>query len=278
MWYLSAVRILVDYRPALHERTGVGEFVHELVKALSDQNDPDQPDRLAIFTSSWRTGRIRSSVRNAVGPHHRRQGPGSRIGLGVESTRVAAGRMARRQARCRTQSEPVVDSRVDRSASGDGPRSRLPPPSGSDEPEIRRDYPALARSHASRTHAVIVSSQYAAGEVTRELQLDPARVHVCPPGRPAWADDVRRRRRPASGKHILFMGTLSLRKNVGTLLEAYARLRAKLPDAPPSCSPGIARRCRRNGKHAAKRRRSRATSRSPATSATTGKSICMRTR
>jgi alpha-1,3-rhamnosyl/mannosyltransferase len=29
------------------------------------------------------------------------------------------------------------------------------------------------------------------------------------------------------------MGTLSLRKNVGTLLEAYARLRATVPDAPP---------------------------------------------
>ena len=50
--------------------------------------------------------------------------------------------------------------------------------------EIRRDYPALARSHAARAHGVIVSSQYAAGEVTRELQLDPSRVHVCPPGPP----------------------------------------------------------------------------------------------
>jgi alpha-1,3-rhamnosyl/mannosyltransferase len=29
------------------------------------------------------------------------------------------------------------------------------------------------------------------------------------------------------------MGTLGLRKNVGTLLEAYARLRSRVPDAPP---------------------------------------------
>ncbi len=29
------------------------------------------------------------------------------------------------------------------------------------------------------------------------------------------------------------MGTLSLRKNVGTLLEAYARLRSAMPDVPP---------------------------------------------
>ena len=96
--------------------------------------------------------------------------------------------------------------------------------------EIGRDYPALARAHAARADAVIVSSQYAAREVTRELQLAPGRVHVCPPGQPSWAADVRRRR---SAEHILFMGTLSLRKNVGTLLEAYARLREQVPDAPP---------------------------------------------
>jgi glycosyltransferase involved in cell wall biosynthesis/DNA-binding CsgD family transcriptional regulator len=103
--------------------------------------------------------------------------------------------------------------------------------------EIRRDYPSLARAHAARAHAVMVSSRYAAGEVIRELQLDATRVHVCPPGRPAWADDVRRRRERAAGqggvRPILFMGTLSLRKNVGTLLEAYARLRAKVKDVPP---------------------------------------------
>ena len=146
--------------------------------------------------------------------------------------------------------------------------------------EIRRDYPALARSHAARAHAVIVSSQYAAGEVTRELQLDPSRVHVCPPGRPAWADEVRSASRAASrGKHILFMGTLSLRKNVGTLLEAYARLRAKLPDAPPLVlaghrTPASARweaRCEQPPLQGPRRR-------SPATWTARARSICMRMR
>ena len=28
------VRILLDYRPALRQRTGVGEYVHELARAL----------------------------------------------------------------------------------------------------------------------------------------------------------------------------------------------------------------------------------------------------
>ena len=138
-------------------------------------------------------------------------------------------------ARRGAQPEPAADSRDARRAGRDHARSRLPPPSRSDE---RRRFAATIRRWRDRTRRapmrVIVSSHYAAGEVTRELQLDPSRVHVCPPGRPAWADEVSRGAAIGSrGKHILFMGTLSLRKNVGTLLEAYARLRAQVPDAPP---------------------------------------------
>jgi glycosyltransferase involved in cell wall biosynthesis len=98
--------------------------------------------------------------------------------------------------------------------------------------EIRRDYPRLARAHAMRADAVIVSSQYAAGEMMRELQLPETRVHICPPGSPSWATDVARRQAASRGKDILFLGTLNLRKNIGTLLAAYATLRARVPDAP----------------------------------------------
>jgi glycosyltransferase involved in cell wall biosynthesis len=100
------------------------------------------------------------------------------------------------------------------------------------EAEIRRDYPRLARAHARRADAVIVSSRYAAGEMIRELQLPESRVHICPPGSPAWAPDVARRQSESRGKDILFLGTLNRRKNVGTLLEAYAMLRARVPSPP----------------------------------------------
>ncbi len=99
--------------------------------------------------------------------------------------------------------------------------------------EIRRDYPRLARLHAARADGVIVSSQYAAGEVTRELGLSRDRVHLCPPGAPSWAPGVARRQAASRGRRILFMGTLSLRKNVGALLDAYALLRSRVPAAPP---------------------------------------------
>ena len=225
------MRILVDYRPALRERTGVGEYVHELVKALAER---DRNDQIAIFTSSWK---------DRPAPALASEMPAVRIcdvQIPVRGLVWAWNRMEWPPVEWLAGSHDVVHS-----------QSPLLIPSASAQvvtihdldflrhadqmsAEIRRDYPALARSHAARAHGVIVSSQYAAGEVTRELQLDAARVHVCPPGRPEWAEDVRRRRASAAArKHILFMGTLSLRKNVGTLLEAYARLRDRRPDSPP---------------------------------------------
>ena len=229
------MRILVDYRPALRERTGVGEFVHELVKALSAQVEREPSDEIAIFTSSWK---------DRPAPALASEMPSVRIHDARVPVRIllwAWNRIEWPPIESLAGSYDVVHS-----------QSPLLIPSNTAaqvvtihdldflrhadqmSAEIRRDYPALARSHAARAHGVIVSSQYAAGEVTRELQIDPSRVHVCPPGRPEWADEVRARREQSSRrKHILFMGTLSLRKNVGTLLEAYARLRAKKQDALP---------------------------------------------
>jgi hypothetical protein len=44
------MRILVDYRPALRRRTGVGEYVHELVRAYAAVHT----GTVTLFTSSWR--------------------------------------------------------------------------------------------------------------------------------------------------------------------------------------------------------------------------------
>lgn len=233
---LFSVRILVDYRPALRERTGVGEFVHELAKALSGQAKRDWSDEVAIFTSSWkdrpdpalrsempsvRVVDARIPVRALLWTWNRLEWPPVEWLAGVHDV-------------VHSQSPLLIPANHAAQVVTIHDLDFLRHPDQMSA-EIRRDYPALARSHAARAHGVIVSSQYAAGEVTRELQLDPSRVHVCPPGRPAWADDVHRRRSESGvrGKHILFMGTLSVRKNIGTLLEAYSRLRATVADAPP---------------------------------------------
>ena len=57
------------------------------------------------------------------------------------------------------------------------------------------------------------------------------RITVCRPGRPAWP--VRTAPPPASLGYLLFVGTLEPRKNLGGLLEAYGRLVARNPQAPP---------------------------------------------
>ena len=228
------MRLLIDYRPALRERTGVGEFVHELAKALSSGARDGMTPTVTLFTSSWKDrpaaalavempaatiADVKIPVRGLVWAWNRLEWPPvewlagahdvvhSQSPLLIPSTRAA-------------QVVTVHDLDF----------LRHPEQMSA---EIRRDYPALARAHAARADAVIVPSQYAAGEVIRELQLPSSRVHVCTLGRPHWAQDVGNRRTSGRGRHILFMGTLSLRKNVGTLLEAYARLRASVPNAPP---------------------------------------------
>jgi glycosyltransferase involved in cell wall biosynthesis len=236
------VRLLIDYRPALRERTGVGEFVHELAKALTAGSGGRAHD-VTLFTNSWKdrpdpalAGEmpgatitdVKVPVRALVWSWNRLEWPPVEWLAGEHDVVHSQSPLLIPAARA-AQAVTVHDLDFLRYP------EQMPA-------EIRRDYPALARSHAARADAVIVSSQYAAGEVTRELQLARDRVHVCPPGPPSWAAEVSRRRHTgsAAGDHILFMGTLSLRKNVGTLLEAYARLREQVPDAPPLVLAGHA--------------------------------------
>jgi glycosyltransferase involved in cell wall biosynthesis len=234
------VRILVDYRPALRERTGVGEYVHELVKALSAPAAGASDDSITLFTSSWKdrpaptlasempasvhVADVKVPVRALVWSWNRLEWPPVEWFAGTHDVVHSQSPLL---IPVRNAAQVVTVHDLDFLRHPDQMTA-----------EIRRDYPALARSHAARADGVIVSSQYAAGEVIRELQIDRSRVHVCPSGRPSWSDGVRQRRRghgnDGSGErgHILFMGTLSLRKNVGTLLEAYARLLDRKPDAP----------------------------------------------
>lgn len=226
------MRILVDYRPALRQRTGVGEFVHELAKALCRATNSG--DELTLFTNSWkdrpspalaaempsaRIADVKVPVRALVWGWNRLEWPpvewlaGPQDVVHSQSPLLIPSRSA---ARVVTVHDLDFLHHPDQMAA-----------------EIRRDYPQLARAHATRADAVVVSSRYAAGEVTRELGVQPSRVHVCPPGLPDWAAGVAARQAAQRGTSILFLGTLNQRKNVGTLLDAYTRLRAQVADAPP---------------------------------------------
>ncbi len=219
------MRILLDYRPALRERTGVGEYVHEIAAAL-DRLRPST-DVLTLFSSSWKDRVTRVPV-----PRDR-----------VVDARIPVTLL--NLAWHRLEFPPVewLAGQVDVAHS---PSPLMIPTWRAarvvtihdldflDHPErtrheIRRDYGDLAPSHASRADAIVVVSKFTAGEVVNRLGVPRDRITVCSPGAPPWAArDV-----PQPDGPILFMGTLEPRKNVGALLGAYGRLRFMLPSVPP---------------------------------------------
>jgi glycosyltransferase involved in cell wall biosynthesis len=219
------VRILLDYRPALRERTGVGHYVHEAAQALARSAAPDE--HLTLFSSSWKD-RVPAGVVSGADVVDRRvpvrvlNWLWHRTGWpNVEQ--LAAGRFDVVQT-----AHPLLAP-----SSGAARLVTIHDLDFLDHPErtraeIRRDYPELAASHARRADQVVAVSAFTADEVERRLGVPRDRISICSPGAPDWP---RRTAEPADG-YILFLGTLEPRKNVGALLDAYERLLARRPDAP----------------------------------------------
>jgi glycosyltransferase involved in cell wall biosynthesis len=87
-----------------------------------------------------------------------------------------------------------------------------------------------------RARRVIAISQSAKAEVVRRLGVDPARVDVAYPGLspafrplPRAAVEAFRARRALPDHFILYLGTLEPRKNLATLIRAFAALHASRP-------------------------------------------------
>ena len=218
------LRILLDYRPALRERTGVGEYVHEIAAALARRLSA--PDELILFSSSWKdrlgasvpAGRqvdVRVPVRVLNALWHRLGAPAIERFAGPVDVAHSFHPLllpSRRAAQVVTVHDLDFLDHPERTRR-----------------EIRRDYPALAADHAQRAAAVVAVSAFTAGEVERRLGVPRERIVICGSGAPAWAP----RAAAAPRGPILFMGTLEPRKNVGALLQAYAALLAHVPTAPP---------------------------------------------
>jgi glycosyltransferase involved in cell wall biosynthesis len=218
------VRILVDYRPALRERSGVGEYIHRLTEALVRVSAGR--DEIALFSSSWKDRLVPQAIAGTTGVDRR-----------------VPGRVLTRL--WHQQEWPPVDWLAGRYDVVHSSRPTLVPARRAaqvvtvhdldfvDHPErtqaeFRGDYGTLARRHAQRADQVIAISAYTAGEVEARFDVPRSRITVCRPGRPAWTPRPHAPLEP----YILFVGTLEPRKNIGGLLEAYARLLAATPDAP----------------------------------------------
>jgi glycosyltransferase involved in cell wall biosynthesis len=240
---LPRVRILLDYRPALRERTGVGEYVHELARALTG---PAGADEVSILTTSWKD----------------RPSPGLSAALG--GVRVVDWRLPVRSVTwawhhlgwppvewlagpadvVHAQSPLLIPARDAAQVVTIHDLDFLHHPERA-AAEMRRDFPRLVRDHVRRADHVVVSSRYAAREVVGHLNLPVDKVTVCSPGAAAWALAVGREREKAKSQvqagSILFVGTIEPRKNVPRLLEAYATLRARRTDVPPLVLAGQVR-------------------------------------
>lgn len=212
------MRTLVDYRPALRTRTGVGEYVHELARALVATGDAAD-ERLFLFSSS-RADRLapdvvpgatvidrRWPVRVLNYAWHRWEWPPVEA-LSGESIDVAQSlhpllMPARHAAQVITIHDLDFLEHPERTAA-----------------EIRRDYARLSRAHAARADHIVTVSNFTAGEIVRLLGVSRDRITVASPGAPDWAP---RDHEPAGG-YLLFLGTIEPRKNLGVLLDAYSRV------------------------------------------------------
>jgi alpha-1,3-rhamnosyl/mannosyltransferase len=219
------LRILLDYRPALRARTGVGEYAHEIAAALVRQLSPS--DQLTLFSSSWKDrlpadrlpgadvvdARIPVRVLNLAW-HRLGWPPIERIAGGQDVAHSLHPLLipARRARQFVTVHDLDFLDHPERTRA-----------------EIRRDYAKLAAGHAQKATAVVTVSRFTAGEVERRLGVAPDRLVICSPGAPDWPP----RAIPAPGGPILFMGTLEPRKNVDGLLRAYRALIGRMPAAPP---------------------------------------------
>jgi Glycosyltransferase Family 4 len=189
---LREVRILVDYRPALRERTGVGEYVHELVRAYTALPDA-AGDEVRLFTSSWKD--------------RPRAGVAQELSAAVVDRRVPVGLLNYLWHRLEWPPIELLAGPVD---VVHGQHPLLVPARDAAQvitihdlfflsapertrAEIRRDYGALAPSHARRADAIVVSSAYTAGLVKEKLGVAADRIHVCPAGAPRWTAQSRHR-------------------------------------------------------------------------------------
>ena len=208
----------------------MGEYVHELVKALIRTGGADE---VAVFTSSWKD---RPSPDVAV----------DLFGAGMVDRKLPGRLLTAAWNRLAWPPVEWIAGRFDvvhaatpvaipsRSAAvvltiHDLHFLRHPERMAA---EMRRDFPNLVRAHARRAPAIVVSSAYAAADVRHTLGVPAERIHLCPPGAPPWAEAVRLRRCTEPCEHILFLGTLDPRKNIGVLLAAYRQLRARVHEPP----------------------------------------------
>ena len=227
------VDILIDYRPALRQRTGVGEYVHGLATALAPRLD--HGDSLTLFSSSWKD-RLPPRVVSGAAQVDRRA-PVHLLNLLWHRFEWPPIEMfVRRMDVVHSLHPLLIPSRSAARVVTVPDLYFLDHPENT-AAEIRRDYAALARDHVRRADGVVVISQYTRRRVIERFDVSPDRITVSYPGKPDWP----RRSDPRELGPIVFLGTTEPRKNLSRLLEAYAVLVDRAPTTPDLVIAGAMR-------------------------------------
>ncbi|MFW6198745.1 MAG: glycosyltransferase family 4 protein, partial [Acidobacteriota bacterium] len=226
------MRICLDYRPALHQGTGVGTYVHGLVSALSREHAEVE---LTAFSASWRHRldsipdadvRIvdaRVPVRLLDWLWHRRRWPPVEHWVGEVDVAHSPSPMLlpTRHARRVVTVHDCYYLRHPEDVSG----------------PVQRDYVPLTRSSLEAADAVITVSETTRDEIVELFSLAPERLHVTPLGidpvylRPPRPETTRAllRQLDVPEPYLLFVGRREPRKDMPTLLAAFDRLLDLLP-------------------------------------------------
>jgi len=226
VWYHPArLRILLDYRPALRQRTGVGEYAHHLAEAMVARSGRNRS--VTLFSSSWKDRLAKDAVPGAGRldlpipvkllnlAWHRAGWPPVET-LGSDAEVVWSLHPLLMPSKWAAQVVTIHDLFF-----LDHPEATAA--------EVRRDYPALAARHARAADGIVVNSEYTRGLVNSRLQVPLDRITVCYPGAPRWHP----RSEPSAPGPILHMGTIEPRKNVGAIIKAYRAMVERDPGVPP---------------------------------------------
>ena len=227
---MGKLTVGLDFRPALSRATGVGRYFQGLVAGLARV---DREHDFVLFSSSWKERAVpeprpdnfrlvdrRLPVRVLNALWNRAEAPtfdflaGERVDVAHSPTPLLL--PARNAKRIVTICDLFFLDRPEATTA-----------------EIRRDYASLAASHAKRADAILAISETTAADVVSKLGVPEERVFVVHAGL-----DERFRRGletsasgngggPGGGDYLLTVATLEPRKNLVTLLEALARLRAR---------------------------------------------------
>jgi len=238
--------LLLDYRPALRDRTGVGEWVHQLalnLLALKAEGDPAASlIALTLWSSSWRDRPDPSALRELSGATFvdRRVPVGpltwawNRVGWPpIEALTSLSFDIVH------STTPLLVPARSGLRVCTIYDLDFLSHPERT-HAEMRRDFPALVHAHAARADLVVTISEYSKAQIESRLSVAPDRIAVCRPGVPSWIAGPLPHRPRSSPGHLLFLGTLEPRKNIAGLIAAYRLLVERRPSAPPLVLAGQA--------------------------------------